>query len=318
MESQGHEASETREGMEDSECSCDKKGKRKGKCAACMSKDSEMPYSKRGDALTSQEYLTACDLGIADRPRTYIRARLDTMTSLSPSALRADKKCGASAIPDSKQCRIGSGGASGSQSRGGRLRNNLETAGMATGVGLAAGGLFNAGRQLGKGNLKAAGRSLYVANAGNVLSGLSMRARGERTGNKQMVKASRGTVRKALVSTGVAAAVSGDLGRAASALRNRGPRRLGTPEMAQPKPSMRTKAGRAAYQASYSAGRAAGSVKRGAAGAASRMGDTRSRWGRRRGSVGVRATSVPRGGAMRRRDSVWAEGFVVNHQALAV
>lgn len=57
---------------------------------------------KKMDSLTPQEYLTACELGIQNRSRTYIRARLDT-------AERLDKKCGASGIADNKTCHVGRG-----------------------------------------------------------------------------------------------------------------------------------------------------------------------------------------------------------------
>ena len=311
------DSSEIREGTEDAECCAEKTGK--PKCSACAS---GKPCSGRGDALTSQDYLTACDLGIADRSRPYIRARLDAMNALTPATLRTDKKCGASAIPDNKKCHVGSGGPAGGPSqKGSRLRSGLETAGMVGGTALAIGGVANSARQVGKGNLKAAGRSLYAANAGSVVSGLSMRARGKRTGNAEMVKASRGTVRSAVLSTGLAAAASGDLGRAgravgkaAAGMANRGPRRLGTSALAKPKTSLRTKAGKAAYQASYAAGRAAGGARnayrRAGAGVASYMG----RRNARRGSYTT--TTVPYGGALARRDTIWADGFSPDLAAL--
>jgi hypothetical protein len=70
--------------MDGEGCNC---GKRKAKC----------------DALTPQEYLAACELGIQGRSRSYIRARLDATE-------RLDKKCGASGIPDNAKCTKGSGG----------------------------------------------------------------------------------------------------------------------------------------------------------------------------------------------------------------
>ena len=71
-------------------CSC--KAKKDGGCGG---------YGKRGDALTPQEYLSACDLGIQDRSRPYIRARLD-------SAARLDLKCGAGSISEGEKCSKGS------------------------------------------------------------------------------------------------------------------------------------------------------------------------------------------------------------------
>lgn len=219
MESREHEESEVREGTEDSECCAEKKGK--AKCSACAAgkpcsgkamKDADCGMKKRSDALTAQDYLLACDLGIADRSRPYIRARLDARQAHQE---RQDKKCGASAIPDNKQCRVGASGApaSGGKRKGGFGRQSLETVGMVAGTGLAVGGLANAVRQAGRGNLKGVGRSLYVANAGNAISGLSMRARGKRTGNKALVEKGNSTLGGAAVSTGLAAFASGDLER---------------------------------------------------------------------------------------------------------
>jgi hypothetical protein len=64
------------------------------------------------DALTTKEYLAACDLGVEHKSRTYIRARLDA------SAERADQKCGNSGIAKGKKCRKGGMmGAPGSRKR---------------------------------------------------------------------------------------------------------------------------------------------------------------------------------------------------------
>lgn len=78
----------------DGDCGC---GGRKGKAACDGNCGKEMD---RTDALTPQEYLAACDLGIQGRSRSYIRARLNT-------AERLDKKCGASGIPDNAKCTKG-------------------------------------------------------------------------------------------------------------------------------------------------------------------------------------------------------------------
>lgn len=76
----------------DAECSCGMKG-RKGKCDGSCGK-------KMDSALTPQEYLAACDLGVQGRSRSYIRARLD-------SAQRLDLKCGRGAISEGEKCRVG-------------------------------------------------------------------------------------------------------------------------------------------------------------------------------------------------------------------
>jgi hypothetical protein len=79
----------------DGECGC--KGKKGGKCdGSCGG-----AMRKRGDAaLTPHEYLDACDLGIQDRSRSYIRARLD-------AAERLDLKCGKGAISKGEKCSKG-------------------------------------------------------------------------------------------------------------------------------------------------------------------------------------------------------------------
>jgi hypothetical protein len=58
------------------------------------------------DALSPQEYLDACDLGIQNESKAYIRARLDTQA-------RIDKKCGGSGIADNKKCNKGGSGGKG-------------------------------------------------------------------------------------------------------------------------------------------------------------------------------------------------------------
>jgi len=89
----------------DAECGICKSGK---SCSCKAKKDGGCgSYGKRGDALTPQEYLAACDLGIQDRSRTYIRARLDTAMNLTPSTVRADLKCGNGSISQGEKCTKG-------------------------------------------------------------------------------------------------------------------------------------------------------------------------------------------------------------------
>jgi hypothetical protein len=79
----------------DGECGC--KGKKGGKCDGnCGS----MKKDRADSALTPHEYLNACDLGIQDRSRSYIRARLD-------AAERLDLKCGAGSISKGEKCSKG-------------------------------------------------------------------------------------------------------------------------------------------------------------------------------------------------------------------
>jgi len=97
-------AKHTKAPMDGEGCSCGGKGKGK----KCSCNDGCGSYKKM-DALTPQEYLAACDLGIQRRSRQYIRARLD-------AAARLDKKCGASGIPENAKCTKGQGqGASAQQ-----------------------------------------------------------------------------------------------------------------------------------------------------------------------------------------------------------
>ena len=79
----------------DGECGC--KGKKGAKCDGnCGS----MKKDRADSALTPHEYLDACDLGIQDRSRSYIRARLD-------AAERLDLKCGKGSISKGEKCSKG-------------------------------------------------------------------------------------------------------------------------------------------------------------------------------------------------------------------
>jgi hypothetical protein len=89
----------------DAECGCMGKG-RKGKascdgsCGKSMKDGSYAKKMDRNDALSPQEYLAACDLGIQHRSRAYIRSRLD-------AAERLDLKCGAGSISEGEKCTKG-------------------------------------------------------------------------------------------------------------------------------------------------------------------------------------------------------------------
>lgn len=86
-------AKRTKAPMDSEGCGCG--GKKGGTCDGdCASK------RKRSDALTPQEYLTACELGIEQRSRSYIRARLD-------AAARLDLKCGNGSISPGEKCTKG-------------------------------------------------------------------------------------------------------------------------------------------------------------------------------------------------------------------
>jgi hypothetical protein len=70
-------------------CSCGKRPKGKCNCGkeGTVMKDAGCGMKPgRSDALTAPEYLAACDLSIQGRSRTYIRARLDAVSSKASSA----------------------------------------------------------------------------------------------------------------------------------------------------------------------------------------------------------------------------------------
>lgn len=107
--------------------------KRKGKKGACNCKH------KMDTALTPQEYLDACDLGIHNRSRAFIRASLE---------VRNDKKCGRSGIAKHKQCRQGVVGTSKSVMGNEKVKTGLKVAAVAGGVAAGvAGGMRYRGLQ---------------------------------------------------------------------------------------------------------------------------------------------------------------------------
>jgi hypothetical protein len=139
MESPEHESSESsevREGNEDSEGCCAAKAG-KPKCSACSS-GKPCSGGGRGDSLSAQDYLRAADLGIQDRPLSYIRGRLDAMNTATREDFRSPggkgKKCGNSYIPASATCNNGQGG-------GGLARKVGTAAAVAGGVAAAAYGI---------------------------------------------------------------------------------------------------------------------------------------------------------------------------------
>jgi hypothetical protein len=79
----------------DGDCGC---GGKKG--ASCDGNCGSYAKKDRNDSLTPQEYLTACELGIQNRSRTYIRARLDATE-------RLDLKCGKGSISEGEKCHVG-------------------------------------------------------------------------------------------------------------------------------------------------------------------------------------------------------------------
>jgi hypothetical protein len=129
----------------DGECGCkDKKGgKCDGSCGGAM--------RKRGDAaLTPHEYLDACDLGIQDRSRSYIRARLD-------AAERLDLKCGKGSISKGEKCTKGAATQVDPQApgKGTGMRTALKVAAGVALVGAAAYGATKGSKALNARSVKA-------------------------------------------------------------------------------------------------------------------------------------------------------------------
>jgi hypothetical protein len=84
-----------REGSADKKCGKCKKGKTK--CSKCSHEKEE---SMKEDGLTADEYVAACELGINNQSRPYIRARLDAALKTKGRG----KKCGNSYIPQNATC----------------------------------------------------------------------------------------------------------------------------------------------------------------------------------------------------------------------
>jgi hypothetical protein len=112
-------AKNTKAPMDGEGCSC---GARKGKASCDGNCGSYGKKMDRNDALTPQEYLAACDLGIQGRSRSYIRARLDT-------AERLDLKCGKGSISQGEKCSKGAATKAEGPSAGVQIGQGLKTAG---------------------------------------------------------------------------------------------------------------------------------------------------------------------------------------------
>lgn len=315
----------------DSDCGC---GAPKGKKCSCDSGCGN--YAQKMDsALTAQEYIAACDLGIQDRSRPYIRTRLTVMDSLTPTTVqvRTDKKCGASAIPDNKQCRVGGGGETASKKSStlnrisGALQQGVGAAQVsygiqqlrkgrfALGASQIVGGSGNlvGGQARGQGNLERSQRvanSAYYASrsiqhAGNVVGAV----RGQGPANVRGYRSSIG-VGSGISALGSAkAAVEAARGKQNKAMRTAlGSELLGTGVSVgglaySNSPQVRRKVGEAVFRAGGVAGRAR---PRGAGAATA---EWFGRQNARRGSVRTTATRVRGGALVRRGDSVWAAGF---------
>jgi len=183
--------------MDGEGCGCD--GAKKGRKASCDGGCGG--YAKKMDALTPQEYLAACDLGIQGRSRAYIRARLD-------SAARVDLKCGKGAISEGEKCTKGTAQKAGSQARAA-----LEKAAVVAGT---AGQVYNYAQSVAKGmsgDLKGAGRALQRQGAFAALTAAGMESEGRRTQNKSLQQQAKRALGSGAVSAAVGSAVTGDLNK---------------------------------------------------------------------------------------------------------
>jgi hypothetical protein len=97
---------------------CAKKGKKKGSCGCDKG-------GKMDAALTPMEYLDACELGIQNRSRAYVRGVL---------GVREDKKCGASGIAEGKKCNKGVVGSVQSALGDEKVQTGLKVAAVAGGI----------------------------------------------------------------------------------------------------------------------------------------------------------------------------------------
>ena len=119
------------------QCSACKSGK---PCSGRAMKDAGCGGKKMDSALTPYEYLSACDLGIQDRGRSYIRARLD-------SAERLDLKCGKGSISQGEKCRKGAA----TKAQGPNAAVQVGQAAKGAGRGVLEVGKWLSGYNIGKG-----------------------------------------------------------------------------------------------------------------------------------------------------------------------
>jgi hypothetical protein len=152
---------------------CAKKGKKKGSCGCGKA-------AKMDAALTPMEYLDACDLGIQNRSRAYVRGVL---------GVREDKKCGGSGIAEGKKCNKGMAG--GAQSPGdgklgtrGKIGAAMSLGGFVGGVAGTVGGM----RSFARGNVEQGHRRLAAANGATAIAATGNIMMAKDRGNKTLEK----------------------------------------------------------------------------------------------------------------------------------
>lgn len=244
---------------------CAKKGKKKGPCGCDKG-------GKMDAALTPMEYLDACDLGIQDRSKSYIRARLDAVATAGKGQ---GTKCGNGYIGRGKKCRSGAGGMASSNPKGGTGSKLQEYGGRALGIGSRIAGAAATVKSLEhalKGNTHKAKAYGYAASGFGALQGVGNIAEGKATGNTQLQ--SKGLSRSVLnlAYSGGRAVLGGDL------------KRMGQGAVTGFKRAQ-TKRYRNMSEEEYSsAARAAGNPE-----------GPSQRWSQRKGSVNTTARAVPAG-----------------------
>lgn len=145
---------------------CAKKSKKKGSCG-CGDK------AKMDRALSPQEYLDACDLGIQDRSKSYIRARLDAVATAGKGQ---GVKCGNGYIGRGKKCNNGQGSSPSVATGGGKAaqkpRGLFNTVARNMSLVNTAGNAINVAKGLAEGNYQKVGANIGVG-IGNALAARS-------------------------------------------------------------------------------------------------------------------------------------------------
>jgi hypothetical protein len=185
---------------------CKKKGK---KCSGDCGCSGAAGKGKMDGALTPQEYLDACDLGIQRRSAAYVRARLD--------AMKGGTKCGNGYIGRGKKCRINQGRLASKAPTGGTRK---ATAGKWLGRAASAGGLISSGMSIGsllKGDFRKTNRYTAAAAGFHALGGAANKLEASGTADKRKASdlRSQGNVKlyQGALLGGLALLQSGDLQR---------------------------------------------------------------------------------------------------------
>ena len=241
---------------------CAKKDAKKGKDCGC---------SHKNDSLTPQEYIAACDLGIQDRNRIYIRARLD-------AGAGTGKKCGASHIPRAATCNKNGGGGSKSGSAS-KTKKTKTTFVNQLRQGMAIAGAVNNGLS--------AVNSISKGQYGSALVQANYAIGNARAANSYSQNNARKAGRQTLGHYALGAGLSVGLTAGNMAARTPGARN-------------------AARSAGAAAGRAYGNTVGRAAGASKRTA-----FNMEQRAAGFRKMKRPnmKGSALAKRDSPWANGF---------